>query len=66
MEPKDVNRCVIQVNHLMAGADTDVNGVLSFEEILDNHDLFVGSEVNHFCIQKLTNICRCSVLLKGK
>ncbi len=34
----------------MAGADTDVNGVLSFEEILDNHDLFVGSEVNLFCI----------------
>jgi hypothetical protein len=45
-----VNRRVIQVNHLMAGADTDVNGVLSFEEILDNHDLFVGSEVNQFCI----------------
>jgi hypothetical protein len=49
MEPEDVNRRVIQVNHLMAGADTDVNGVLSFEEILDNHDLFVGSEVNQFC-----------------
>ncbi len=46
-----MNRRVIQVNHLMAGADTDVNGVLSFEEILDNHDLFVGSEVSQVCIQ---------------
>jgi hypothetical protein len=34
------------VNHLFAGADADVDGVLSFEEILNNHELFVGSEVN--------------------
>ena len=34
-----------QVNHLFAGADQDVNGLLSFQEIIDNHDLFVGSEV---------------------
>ena len=36
---------VLQVNHLFAGADGDVDGVLSFEEILNNHELFVGSEV---------------------
>ena len=33
------------MNHLFAGADKDNDGNLSFEEILDNHDLFVGSEV---------------------
>ena len=36
----------IKVNHLFAGADSDLDGVLSFQEVLDNHDLFVGSEVN--------------------
>ena len=29
----------------MAGADNDLDGVLAFQEILDNHELFVGSEV---------------------
>jgi len=37
-----------EVNHLFAGADTDADGILSFPEILDNHDLFVGSEVTDY------------------
>jgi len=37
-----------EVNHLMAGADNDLDGVLAFQEILDNHDLFVGSEATDY------------------
>lgn len=37
-----------EVNHLFAGADGDVDGLLSFEEILNNHDLFVGSEATDY------------------
>jgi len=37
-----------EVNHLFAGADQDVNGLLSFQEILDNHDIFVGSEATDY------------------
>ncbi|XP_023324145.1 reticulocalbin-2 [Eurytemora carolleeae] len=37
-----------EVNHLFAGADTDVDGVLSFQEILNNHELFVGSEATDY------------------
>jgi len=37
-----------EVNHLFAGADKDNDGNLSFEEILDNHDLFVGSEATDY------------------
>ena len=37
-----------EVNHLFAGADFDVDGVLSVKEILDNHELFVGSEATDY------------------
>jgi len=37
-----------EVSHLFAGADNDHNDLLSFKEILDNHDLFVGSEATDY------------------
>jgi len=37
-----------EVNHLFAGADSDADGLLAFQEILDNHDLFVGSEATDY------------------
>ncbi|QQP48731.1 Calumenin [Caligus rogercresseyi] len=37
-----------ETEHLLAGADDDHDGVLSFEEILNHHDLFVGSEVTDY------------------
>jgi len=37
-----------EVNHLFAGADSDADGILSFDEVLDNHDLFVGSEATDY------------------
>ena len=40
---------------MFAGADQDVNGLLSFQEIIDNHDLFVGSEVTTSFL--FLNIC---------
>lgn len=32
----------------MASADDDHDGHLSFEEILDHHDVFVGSEATDY------------------
>jgi Ca2+-binding EF-hand superfamily protein len=46
-----------EVNHLFAGADQDVNGMLSFQEIIDNHDLFVGSEATDYG-EQLENLDR--------
>lgn len=37
-----------EANHLFAGADEDVDGVLSIKEIIDNHELFVGSEATDY------------------
>lgn len=37
-----------EAEHLFAGADEDVDGTLSFKEILDHHDLFVGSEATDY------------------
>jgi len=37
-----------EVNHLFAGADEDVDGILSVDEILKNHELFVGSEATDY------------------
>ena len=37
-----------EVNHLFAGADEDVDGLLSVKEIIDNHELFVGSEATDY------------------
>lgn len=37
-----------EVKHLFASADDSEDGVLSFDEILDHHDVFVGSEVTDY------------------
>lgn len=37
-----------EVNHLFAGADDDVDGILSASEIVKNHELFVGSEATDY------------------
>jgi len=37
-----------EVDHLFSGADEDVDGQLTFKEILNNHDLFVGSEATDY------------------
>lgn len=37
-----------EVNHLFAGADDDVDGNLSMDEIVEHHDLFVGSEATDY------------------
>ena len=39
---------MFQVDHLFSGADDDMNEILSFEEVLNNHDLFVGSEATDY------------------
>lgn len=36
------------MDHLFAGADDDLDGILSLDEILDHHDLFVGSEATDY------------------
>lgn len=37
-----------EVEHLFASADDDHDGLLSFAEILDHHDVFVGSEATDY------------------
>ncbi|XP_057381910.1 reticulocalbin-2-like isoform X1 [Daphnia carinata] len=37
-----------EVEHLFASADDDHDGLLSFEEILEHHDVFVGSEATDY------------------
>jgi len=37
-----------EVEHLFSGADDDMNEILSFDEVLNNHDLFVGSEATDY------------------
>lgn len=37
-----------EVNHLFAASDDDHDNKLSFEEILDHHDAFVGSEATDY------------------
>ena len=37
-----------QVDHLFAGADEDMNEYLTFEEVIRNHELFVGSEATDY------------------
>lgn len=36
------------MNHLFAAADADQDDRLSYDEILENHDLFVGSEATNY------------------
>merc|ERR1719278_96775 len=37
-----------EVDHLFSGADENGNEQLTFEEVLNNHDLFVGSEATDY------------------
>lgn len=37
-----------EVDHLFTGADADMDDILKFEEILKNHELFVGSEATDY------------------
>jgi len=37
-----------EVDHLFSGADDDMDEILSFNEVLNNHDLFVGSEATDY------------------
>jgi len=37
-----------EVDHLFAGSDDDHDNRLSFNEILDHHDIFVGSEATDY------------------
>lgn len=37
-----------EVDHLFAHSDDDHDNVLTFEEILDHHETFVGSEVTDY------------------
>lgn len=46
-----------EASHLFAGADEDMDGVLSFEEVINNYDLFVGSEATDYG-DHLTNLHR--------
>ena len=39
---------IFQVDHLFSGADDDMNEILTFDEVLNNHDLFVGSEATDY------------------
>jgi len=55
--PSNEDTAEEEVNHLFAGADQDVNGLLTFQEIIDNHELFVGSEATDFG-EQLENLDR--------
>lgn len=37
-----------EVSHLFAAADTNHDNRLSYQEIIDNHDTFVGSEATDY------------------
>lgn len=37
-----------EVNHLFAASDDDHDDILSFDEIVEHHDIFVGSEATDF------------------
>ncbi len=37
-----------EAQHLITSADDDNDGRLSVQEIIDSHEVFVGSEATHF------------------
>lgn len=37
-----------EVEHLMENSDTNKDGVLSIDEIVDHHEIFVGSEATDY------------------
>jgi len=46
-----------EASHLFAGSDEDMDGLLSFQEVINNYDLFVGSEATDYG-DHLTNLHR--------
>uniref|UniRef100_A0A2P2ICV1 Reticulocalbin-3 n=1 Tax=Hirondellea gigas TaxID=1518452 RepID=A0A2P2ICV1_9CRUS len=46
--PDNQETATSETEHLFANADDDEDGVLSFDEVLSHHDLFVGSEVTDY------------------
>ena len=46
-----------EVDHLFSSADDDLDEKLSFDEILEHHDVFVGSEATDYG-EHLTNLHR--------
>lgn len=37
-----------EVDHLFASSDDDVDNLLSFDEIIEHHEIFVGSEATDY------------------
>lgn len=46
--PTNFDHAEAEAKHLIFEADSNKNGVLSKEEILDNYDVFVGSQATDF------------------
>lgn len=46
--PTEYDHSEAEAKHLIYEADTNKDGVLSKEEILDNYDVFVGSQATDF------------------
>jgi len=48
MIPSNEDMADDEVKHLFAGADDDIDGSLTFDEVLAHHDIFVGSEATDY------------------
>ncbi|XP_068238963.1 reticulocalbin-2 isoform X1 [Palaemon carinicauda] len=48
LSPTNVDIAEDEVDHLFAAADDDADQLLSFLEVLDHHDVFVGSEATDY------------------
>jgi len=46
--PQDLDHSDVETKHLISEADNDDDGVLTKEEIVEKHDLFVGSQATDF------------------
>ncbi|XP_054708745.1 reticulocalbin-2-like [Uloborus diversus] len=46
--PNNVETAQSEADHLIESSDTDKDGKLSFEEIVNHHEIFVGSEATDF------------------
>ncbi|KAA0203349.1 hypothetical protein HAZT_HAZT009067 [Hyalella azteca] len=46
--PDNLEVARAEMDHLFSGADADMDGALSYDEVLEQHQLFVGSEVTDY------------------
>ena len=46
--PQDYDHSEAEARHLIAESDGNKDGTLSKQEVLDNYDLFVGSQATDF------------------